>query len=592
MIEQPHKAETKGIKKVPTGITGFDEITGGGLPFERTTIVVGGAGTGKTVFALQYLVNGALLWQEPGIFVAFEENSEQLIANAASFGWDLDRLAREKLFFLDARMTADTIQAGQFDLTGMLASLKAKAAQMNAKRIVFDSIGVLLTLLGDPFLERMELYRVHDWLAQCGLTGIISARLTGDDLATLHRYEFLQFMSDCIVMLHHRVIDRVSLRDLRVVKYRGSSFAENEFPIVISPRGLEVATVNLNWPQYAVSTERVSTGVPDLDAMLEGGYFRGSSTLISGAPGSAKSTLAAAFVNAACERGERSLYVSFDESGDEIVRNMASVGIFLQPFIDKGLLFLHSIRSDVRSSEEHLIQLRRYLDEVQPSSVVIDPISAMLKAGGPKRALDISQRLMHIVKVQGITFIMTTLMETGNVEEEATRIQISTIADTWIHLSYVIQSGERNRAITIIKSRGTAHSNQVREIILSRQGISLKEVYTAGGAVLMGTMRWEKELAEATELERIRVEMEGKRREFINTNAAIQSRIDSLKHELESRQREMEALEAEQQILDKASEDRRKGIYAIRSTSKKTKGTSPDHDENEQDSQDSLDKEN
>jgi circadian clock protein KaiC len=580
MVERNHRdIGAVGIKKVPTGITGFDEIAVGGLPFARTSIVIGGAGTGKTVFALQYLVNGARRYGEPGIFVAFEENSQQLIENAASFGWDLDRLERENLFFLDARMSADTIKAGQFDLSGMLASLKAKADQMKARRIVFDSIGVLLSLMGDPTLERLELYRVHDWLASSGLTGIITARLTGDDLNTLHRYEFLQFMGDCIVVLHHRVTNRVSLRDLRIVKYRGSGFAENEFPMVIGPKGMEVATVDLQWPEYKVSSERVSTGITQLDEMMEGGYFRGSSTLVSGSPGTAKSTLATAFIYACCERGERALYISFDEAASETIRNMASVGIYLQPHIDAGLLFMHSIHSDSRSSEEHLVQLKNYIDEYKPSCLAVDPMSAMLKAGGLMSAMDVTQRLIYLAKNLGITVLMTTLLEGNNPEVEATQLQISTIADTWIHLSYIIQAGERNRAITIIKSRGTAHSNQVRELILSGEGIKLNKVYTAGGAVLMGTMRWEKEIAQAAERERLRAELDKKRREFVVANEEINARIETLRRELAVRQSEMEALESEQALLEKASLDRINELHKLRDQMGKTAARQPENKE-------------
>lgn len=276
-----------GIGKIPTGIEGFDEITGGGLPRNRTTLVLGQSGTGKTVFALQTLVNGARRWGEPGIFVAFEESSRHIIANARSFGWDLEALEREKLFFLDARMPPDIIQAGAFDLLGMLASLSAKAQEMGARRIVFDAVDVLLSLLNDPIAERQELYRLHDWLRESGLTGIVTLGTVGNDTRSESLRAHVTFMSDCVVLLDRRVADRVSLRTLRIAKYRGSGFAENEFPVVIGPKGIDVASFGITTSalDYPVSTQRVSTGLEQLDGMLRGGYLRGTSVLVTGAPG-------------------------------------------------------------------------------------------------------------------------------------------------------------------------------------------------------------------------------------------------------------------------------------------------------------------
>ncbi len=291
------------LEKMPSGVEGFDEITGGGLPRNRTSLIIGGPGTGKTVFTLQTLANGARRWGEPGIFVAFEENSRQIIANAASFGWDLATLEKEgKLFFLDAHLSADNVQSGKFDLVGMLAGLKAKADEMGAKRIVFDAVDVLLALLNDPIAERRELYRLHDWLSQAGPTGIITLRIEGNDPLLSQHYGFMQFMADCVILLQHHMAERVSLRDLRVLKYRGSHFAENESPLVISPQGMQVTSFGLEEFEVEASAERVSSGVERLDTMLSGGYYRGSSVLITGAPGTAKSTLSAAFAQAACRK--------------------------------------------------------------------------------------------------------------------------------------------------------------------------------------------------------------------------------------------------------------------------------------------------
>jgi circadian clock protein KaiC len=541
-----------GICKVPTGIPGVDEITGGGIPSNRTTLVMGGPGSGKTIFALQTLVNGAREHGEPGIFVAFEENSRHIIENAGSFGWDLPALEQEQLFFLDARMPAETVLSGDYDLAGMLASLQAKAREMGAKRIVFDSIDVLLTLLGDAKAERLELYRIHDWLADSGLTGIITTRLEGGaDPSFSEHFGFMQFMADCVVLLGHHLVEHVSLRELRVLKYRGTGFAENEFPLVITPTGIEVASAGVvdTAMRYPVFTERISTGISRLDTMLGGdGYIRGTSILITGSPGTAKTTLGGAFVQAACERGERAMLINFDESAEEVVRNLTSVNIRLQRFIDDGLLQIHAFRSEARSAEEHLICIKRLLTDHQPNCLVVDPLSALLKAGGHITGPAVAQRLLSITKQQGITSLCTSLL--GGIEpvSEASPLHVSTIADTWIHLSYLVQAGERNRALTFIKSRGTGHSNQVRELVLSQDGLTLSDVYTAGGAVLMGSMRTEKEALESLEREQQRLDSERRQRELQEANAQAQARIANLQREMALREEEMARVQREQTL--------------------------------------------
>jgi circadian clock protein KaiC len=532
--------------KAATGIEGFDEITKGGLPHSRTSLVMGGPGTGKTVFALQFLVNGAKDYDEPGIFVTFEETSRRIIANAAGFGWDLPFLQEQKLFFLDAQVLPDVIHAGAFDLQGLLAGLEAKAAEMGAKRIVFDSIDVLLNLLGDPKLERHEIYRLHHWLSESNLTSIITAKLdvtspTGFS-ELLHGYNYMQYMVDCLVHVSHSVNDRVSLRNLRVMKYRGSDFAENQVSMVIGPHGLEVANLGEASYDYEVSNERVSTGVERLDQMLIGGYYRGSSVLITGAPGTAKSTLSGALAAATCAQGEPVIYVSFDEAANEIVRNLTSVNIHLRPYREAGLLHMYSVRSEARSAEEQLLYIRNLIARHHPSCVIIDPISAMIKSGGELEARQVAQRLLHSTKAQGITLLTTSLLEVTSTELEATEMQVSTLADTWIHLSYVVLSGERNRALSIVKARGTAHSNQVRELLLTDDGITLADAYTAGGEVLMGTLRWEKEQRAAQQHAEQRREIERRRRQLIAVETELQARMAAIEAELNSHRAELTEL--------------------------------------------------
>jgi circadian clock protein KaiC len=552
------------LVKAPTGIEGLDEIIGGGLPKSRTTLITGGAGSGKTVLALQTLVNGARLWGEAGIFVAFEENSHQIFTNADSFDWDLPGLEREKLFFLDARFPSDVIAAGSFDLQGMLASLKAKADEMGASRIVFDSIDVLLSLMDDPNQQRRELYRLHDWLAENEFSGILTARTDGASLNIPHNTYILQFISDCYIHLSQRLENHISLRTIRVVKYRGSGFAENEFPFVIGDRGAIVLSFGDPEVDYEVFTERVSSGNEQLDSMLEGGYLRATSILVTGAPGTAKSTLAAAFLLAALERGEKGMYVSFDEGAKEIVRNMASVGLDLGSHVQSGSLLMYSARAEARSGEEHLVEFRRLIQEHRPGYLVIDPLSAIVKAGGMVNALGIAQNLIIMTKCEGITLLMTSLLEGNDPEQEATPMAVSTIADTWIQLSYIVLGGERNRALTIIKSRGTGHSNQVRELILSDSGITLADVFTAGGEVLMGTLRYEHELNLELEQERKRGEVERRKRELEIAEAAAEARIHTIQQEIESVREEMATLQQQAAETDQSFIDQRESTRRLR----------------------------
>lgn len=535
------KQKDEGIEKAPTGIAGFDEITRGGIPRRRTTLVLGGPGAGKTVFALQSLVNAARLHREPGIFVAFEENSRQIVTNAATFGWDLEQLERERLFFLDAHLPPAVVQAGDFDISAMLGSLAAKAKAMRAQRIVFDGLDVLLALLDDPVRERREIYRLREWLIATGLTGIVTAKATESETLSAGRFGFLQFMMDCVVSFHHTLANRVSLRSVRVMKYRGSAFSESEFPLIISSRGIEVSVFEATELDYDVSAERVSTGVPRLDHMLDGGYYRGSSVLITGAPGTAKTTLAAAFAEAACSRGERVLYVSFDEAGAQLARNAASVGIDLDAHMRADLLRVYARRTESRSAEEHLSALRQQIEEFQPRHLVLDPLSALAKTGGQVAAVHASLRLLDFARERGITTVETSLVSAED-QQEATNMQISTIADTWIHLAYLARGGERNRTLTIVKSRGMRHSNQVRELVLSERGVSLADVYTAGGEVLLGTARFEHETQQREMEIRKRHELRRRRLELTRSRDKLAAQIAALQAQAESREMELRAL--------------------------------------------------
>jgi circadian clock protein KaiC len=551
--------------KAPTGITGFDEIARGGLPAGRTTLVIGTPGAGKTVFALQALVRAAEDLGEGAIFVAFEEDSEQIIENSAAFGWDIPALQSDRLFFLDAYLSPQIVQAGSFDLAGILAALEERVRDMNASRIVFDGLDVLLNLLDDPVAERREVYRIHEWLLRNRLTGIITAKSTFADPFSTAPWDFLQYMADCVVVLHHRVVDRVALRGARIVKYRGSAFSANEFPLVIGRAGIEIATFGPDELEFDVSSERVPTGIDRLDEMLGGGYYRGSSVLVTGVPGTAKSTLGAAFAHAACGKGERTLYVSFDEPARQIVRNMRSVGLDLQPHVEAGLLRMYSVRTEVRSAEEHLVVLDRMIREFEPTGIVIDPISALLKSGGQLAAGDTSIRLLDLARSRGITAVCTSLVPNRSaVEEGSTDIQISTIADTWLHLAYVLQGGERNRALSIIKSRGMAHSNQVRELVLSADGITLTDVYVEGGDVLMGTARFEREREARTDEARQRRAAAERRTDLRRRRDELESQLESLRRAVEVHDQELEQLDQEEEAARSRRSDTRDQIRSRR----------------------------
>jgi circadian clock protein KaiC len=555
--------------KSSTGITGFDEITGGGLPSGRTTLLVGGPGSGKTIFALKFLVHGAMECDEPGIFVAFEEKCDRLAANAESLGWPLSTLVPGRVFLLDCQPRLDLLQSGTFDLGGMLAALGARAKAMGARRIVFDAIDILLALLPDEAARRREVYRLHEWLLEQGLTGLITAKAGGDENVTKGTtpFGFMQFMVDCAVMLNHSVTLGVSQRNLRVQKYRGSAFDENESPFVIGPTGFDVAiSRTLGSMDATITNERVTSGVERLDTMLGGGYYRGASVLITGFPGTAKTTLSGAFAEAACLRGEKTVFVSFDSDGSEVMRNLTSVGIHLARFVDSGLLRMVSARTITGSAETLLVRIKAISKAHEARCLVIDPVSTLSKAGNELTAHGVAERLIDWTKADGITLVCTSLLDeiSGQIDG-GTPLQISTLADTWIHLNYLVQAGERNRGMSIIKSRGTSHSNQVRELILSNTGVTLADIYTAGGEVLMGTLRWEKEGAERIANEVAEVEGQLKRVRLDAEEAELEVRVKSLQTVLVAKQ-------VEKELLTRTTESRERAVTGGRTRMHELRG--------------------
>jgi circadian clock protein KaiC len=498
-------------------------------------------------------VHGARECKEPGIFVAFEETSKRIVSNAETFGWNLTELRRKKLYFLDAQPTPDLAQSGDFDISGMLAALDAKVKEIGAKRIVFDALDIMLSLLPDPAARRREIYRLHDWLLARELTGVITAKADSDETSSISQqpFRFMLFMVDCAVILNHSVVFGVTQRNLRVQKYRGSAFDENESPFLIGQNGLEVAVARtVGRRDGKLVSERVSTGVERLDTMLGGGYYRGASVLITGVPGTAKTTLSGAFAEAACGRGERTLFVSFDSDGSEVIRNLSSVGIRLDRYVKNGSLRMVSARTLSGSAETYLMRIKTLANEHEARCIVIDPVSTLSKAGNELTAHGVAVRLIDWTKTEGRTLVCTSLLdEISGTTEGSSRLQISTLADTWIHLSYLVQAGERNRGMSIIKSRGTAHSNQVRELILSDAGVTVADTYTAGGEVLMGALRWEKESAERVANEVNEVAGKLKRVRLDAEEAELEVRMKSLQVELVAKQ-------VEKALLTRTTESR------------------------------------
>jgi len=489
------KPQLTTIRKICSGIEGFDDITCGGLPLGRTTLLMGGAGSGKTVLSLQILAFSAAKHGTPGIFVAFEENARRVAANGEIFGWGIPELEKTELYFVDACVRADVVKSGAFDLTGLLVALEAKASEMGAKIIVFDAIDVLLGLLDDPAAECRELYRLSEWLTLHQLTGIVTTKVEDGQPAVSGRYGFMPFMADCAVLLTQRIVDRVAARTICVLKYRGSPHVLNEVPFVIGPHGIEVGSSNGIHPEPQPFDEKISTGVERLDEMLCGGIYRGTNALITGSSGGGKSSLAGAFIAAVCKRDERALYISFDENSRDIVRDLATLSIDLAPFMESGLLRMEAVRTESASSEEHFMCIKRMINQQQPRCVVVDPLSALARVGGGLAARAVAERLIYLCRNKGITVLFTSLLEGSDPHLETTTLHVSTIADSWIQIYYTLLNGERNRAVSIVKSRGSKHSNQLRELIFSESGITLADPYTAGGEVLMGTLRQEKEVA-------------------------------------------------------------------------------------------------
>jgi len=462
-----------GIRKTPTGIPGLDEVTEGGLPQGRPTLLGGGPGCGKTLLATEFLVRGAVQYGEPGVFMAFEETVNELTENVRSLGFDLPALVKAKKLVIDHVHVerSEIEETGEYDLEGLFIRLGHAIDSIGAKRIVLDTLESLFSGLSNTAILRAELRRLFRWLKDRGITAVITAE-RGEESFTRHGLE--EYVSDCVIALDHRVSDQLSTRRLRIVKYRGSTHGTNEFPFLIDGQGISVLPITSARLEHEAPTERVSTGVTALDQMFGGhGYYRGSSIMVSGTAGTGKTSIAAHFAAACCSRGERCLYFAFEESPKQLVRNMRSIGLDLQPWIDKKLLQIHSARPSLHGLEMHLAVLHRVIRDFQPQGVVIDPISNFTSAGSCSESTSMLTRLVDFLKAKQITSVFTSLVGGMSAIEES-EVGISSIIDTWLLVRDVEVNGERIRGLYVLKSRGMAHSNQIREFLLTEQGIELK----------------------------------------------------------------------------------------------------------------------
>lgn len=474
------------LQKSKTGINGLDEITMGGIPQGRPTLICGGPGCGKTLFSLEFLVKGATLYNEPGVFVTFEEKAEDLALNVASLGFDLGQLQKKKKLRLDyIRIERNEIEeTGDYDLEGLFIRLDYAINSIGAKRVVLDTIENLFAGLTNQGILRAEIRRLFYWLKDRGVTTMITGE-QGDGKLTRHGLE--EYVSDCVILLDHRVINQISTRRLRIVKYRGSVHGTNEYPFLIDEEGISVLPVTSLKLNRSVSSERISTGISSLDEMFGGkGYYRGSSILITGTAGTGKSSMSAHFANETCKRKEKCIYFAFEESPKQIMRNMRSIGLHLEPHVKKGLLYFHSSRPALYGLEMHLASIYKMVKNVKPSAVILDPITNLVSVGLINEVNSMLMRLIDYLQGEGITVMMTAL--TGILDERLDE-GVSSLVDSWISVKDIESNGERNRLVYVMKSRGMKHSNQVREFLISNKGINLVEIYLGPTGILLGSAR-------------------------------------------------------------------------------------------------------
>lgn len=560
------RLEEKSLEKAQTGINGLDDITYGGLPKGRPTLVTGSAGSGKTLMAMEFLVKGAQKYNEPGVFMAFEETAEDLIKNFYSLGFDLDDLEARNMLVIDYVYIdkSEIEETGEYDLEGLFIRLGLAIDSIGAKRVALDTLEVLFSGFQNEAILRSELRRLFRWLKEKGVTAIVTGE-RGE--ASLTRYGLEEYVADCVILLDNRMEEQVATRRLRIIKYRGSRHGTNEYPFMIEKDGISVLPITSLGLEHEVTTERISTGINRLDTMLEGqGYYRGSTILISGTAGTGKTSFAAEFSKAACCRGEHCLYFAFEESPSQIIRNMRSIGIDFQPYIDTGFMKIKAFRPMAYGLEMHLIVMRRLIDTFEPSIVIIDPISNLINVGTQRDVQMALTRLIDYLKLKKITSLCTSLVEPEHEKIKGMYAQgISSLMDTWITLRFFENNNERNRGLSVIKSRGMKHSNQVREYLLTDHGVAIQDVYLGpSGGLLMGLAR---ATQEAKDIADNRVERENvgrKKRELESKLKSLDAQITALNSEVEVQKEELNKLVSEDELKSKALAKDRSDISRIR----------------------------
>lgn len=536
----PSSKESTGfmlLKKSPTGIGGFDEITSGGLPQGRPTLICGGPGSGKTLFGMEFLVRGARDFGEPGVFMSFEERDTDLVENFASLGFDIDGLiAREQLSLDYIHIErSEILETGEFDLEGLFVRLGFAIDSIGAKRVVLDTIEALFSGFPNEGILRAEIRRLFRWLKDRGVTAVITCE---QGKGTLTRHGLEEYVSDCVIFLDHRMLEQVATRRLRIIKYRGTRHGTNEYPFLIDEGGLYVLPITSVGLAHKAYDERIPSGVPRLDTMLGGeGYFRGSSILITGTAGTGKTSLAANFADSTCSRGEKCLYLAFEESESQIVRNMRSIGVDLQPWLDNGLLHFHATRPTLFGLEMHLVSMNKLVRDFKPSVVIMDPVSNMISVGSTTEVRSALMRFIDSLKMEGITALFTCLIVGQH--QDLTDVGVSSLMDTWLTVRDIESNGERNRGLYVIKSRGMAHSNQVREFVLSSDGVRLVDVYVGPEGVLTGAARLTQELKARQEEKQLVEEIERKKREFEVRKLSVEAQVARMMAELSSQEKEL-----------------------------------------------------
>jgi circadian clock protein KaiC len=530
------------LPKCPTGIQGLDEITRGGLPRGRPTLVCGGAGCGKTLLAAEFLVRGAVQFDEPGVFMAFEETEPELKANVASLGFDLTGLVRRKKIVIDYVHIerSEVEESGEYDLEGLFVRLNHAIDSIGAKRVVLDTLEALFASLPNEAILRAELRRLFRWLKDKGVTAVITAE-RGREQLTRHGLE--EYVSDCVILLEHRIFDQIATRKLRVVKYRGSLHGTNEFPFLIGGDGISVLPITSLGLNHKISSDRIGTGIPRLDAMLGGrGFFRGSSILLTGTPGTGKTIVAANFAQAACRRGERALFFSFEESPNQIIRNMLSIGMRLEPLVQRGLLRFHAARPSLYGLEMHLATMFKEIAAFQPHVVIVDPITSLMDAGTDSESKGMVTRLIDYLKAGQVTSLFTSLTQCGHALQQS-EMAMSSLMDSWLLLQDYEGNGERNRVLYVLKARGMAHSNQIREFLISDRGIDLVDAYIGPSGVLTGSARAAQTAREKAEALASQQEGARRKRELERKRAALERQISGLRSEHEASAEELRRID-------------------------------------------------